>query len=522
MCKLSFDWSESEVSQSQRIKMNGPALQSVEPSQNLFESLFEFSPDAIVVTDGYGRITNVNSQVERVFGYTRAELLGFPVETLLPERFRAAHPSHRGGYCGHPSIRPMGTGLELYGRRKDGGEFPVDIMLSPVEMPGGPIFLSVVRDISEKKRAEEKVRQSEGALQVIIDAIPQQVFVFDPDWSPLFANRRELEYTGLTLQEARSKDAVAKIFHPEDFKKLEVMRECMRSEGTPFEMEARIRGKDGQYRWFLIRDNPLRDAQGHVLRWYGTRTDIEDRKRAEEAWNKAQSDLARVTRVMTMGELAASIAHEVNQPIAGVVINASACLRCLAADPPNLEEAREDARRIIRDGERAGKVISRIRALATKTDTAKERLEMNETIRAALVLARDELYRNRVMLRTEFAEDLSPVLGDRVELQQVVFNLVMNAVESMSEVVDRPLELVISTENDEGDLVRVSVRDSGIGLDAGSIERMFETFYTTKAGGMGMGLSICRSIIQNHEGRLWAVANDGPGATFQFTVPKYR
>jgi len=249
--------------------------------------------------------------------------------------------------------------------------------------------------------------------------------------------------------------------------------------------------------------------------------EIAERKRAEEAWNKAQADLARVTRVMAMGELTASIAHEVNQPIAGVVMNASTCLRWLAADPPNLEEVREAARRIIRDGERASNVIARIRALATKTDAAKERLDLNETIRAVVVLARDELYTNRVILRTEFAEDLSPVLGDRVQLQQVVLNLVMNAVESMSEVADRPRELVIKTHNDEAGQVEVAVRDSGIGLDPQSKERIFDAFYTTKPSGMGMGLSISRSIVQNHEGRLWAVANDGPGATLHFTVPKY-
>ena len=451
--------------------MNDPSPQKpqkIEPTQTLFENFFEFSPDAIVVTDENGRITNVNSQVERAFGYTRAELLGLPVETLIPERFRAAHPNHRESYSAHPSVRPMGTELELHGRRKDGAEFPVDIMLSPVETAGGRIFLSVIRDVSERKRAEEalrqsaqqlrvsmeqserelrqlidaipqqvfvldadwsplfanrleleytgltpqefqskdavdrifhpedlkkldvlreraladgapfeiearirgkdgqyrwflirrnplrdaqgrvlrwygtrtdiedrkraeeRVRQSERELRQLIDAIPQQVFVFDADWSPLFANRRELEYTGLTPQEAQSKDAVARIFHPEDLKELEVLRERALADGAPFEMEARIRGKDGQYRWFLIRDNPLRDEQGRVLRWYGTRTDIEDRKRAEEALSKAQADLAHVTRIMTMGELAASIAHEVNQPISGIVINGNTCLRWLA------------------------------------------------------------------------------------------------------------------------------------------------------------------------------------------------
>ncbi len=495
----------SEIGERQR------AEDALQKAQTLFENFFEFSPDAIVVTDGNGRITRVNSQVERVFGYARAELLGLPVETLMPERFRAAHPDHRASYTAHPSARPMGTGLELYGRRKDGGEFPVDITLSPGGTADGPIFLTAIREVSEKKRGEEALRQSEQQLRnieeqtrrdlrQIIDAIPQQVFVFGADWSPLFANRRELEYTGLTPQEAQSKDAVARIFHPEDLKKLEGFRE--RSEGAPFEfeMEARIRGKDGQYRWFLIRDNPLCDEEGRVLRWYGTRTDIEDRKRAEEALRNAQADLARVTRIMTMGELAASIAHEVNQPISGIGINANTCLRWLAGDPPNLDEAREAARRVVRDGKRAGDVIARVRALATKTATAKERLDMNQAIREVVALAWDEVRRNSVTLRTESADDLSPVLGDRVQLQQVVLNLVMNGVEAMSAVGDRPRELVIRTQNDEADKVRVTVQDSGIGFDPQRMERIFDAFYTTKQGGMGMGLSISRSIVQTHGG----------------------
>jgi C4-dicarboxylate-specific signal transduction histidine kinase len=222
-----------------------------------------------------------------------------------------------------------------------------------------------------------------------------------------------------------------------------------------------------------------------------------------------------------MGELAASIAHEVNQPLSGVVVNANACLRWLAGDSPNLGEAREAVRRIVRDGKRAGDVIARVRALVTKTATTKERLDMNEAVREVMALAGDELRKNGVAVRTEFAPDLLPVAGDRVQLQQVVLNLVMNGVEAMSGVEDRPRELIVRTQNDEAGQVQVTVQDSGKGLDPQSLERMFEAFYTTKRGGMGMGLAISRSIIQNHGGKLWAVANEGPGISVQFAIPKY-
>ena len=250
--------------------------------------------------------------------------------------------------------------------------------------------------------------------------------------------------------------------------------------------------------------------------------EIAQREQAEEDLRHAQAELAHVIRVATVGETTASIAHEVNQPLSAVVINGGACLRWLARDPPNLDEAREAARCIVRNGKRAGDVIARIRALATKTATPKQRMNMNEAIQEVVALARSELRRNNVTLRMELEDDLSPVLGDRVQLQQVVLNLVMNGVEAMSTVGERPRELVIRTQKDEADQVRVAVQDSGMGLDPQSRERIFDAFYTTKDEGMGVGLSISRSIVQNHGGRLWAVANDGPGTTFQFTVPKYR
>jgi PAS domain S-box-containing protein len=405
----------------------------------------------------------------------------------------------------------------------DGSVKYLHIMAHALRDESGSIeFVGAAMDVTAANQAEDRVRQSESELRQLVDAIPQQVFVFDANWNPLFANQREREYTGLTPEEAQSKDAIAKIVHPDDLKNLEALRQRMFRENVPSESEARIRGKDGQYRWFLIRDNPLRDEQGRVLRWYGTRTDIEERKQAEEALRQAQTELAHVSRIMTMGELAASIAHEVNQPLSGVVVNANACLRWLAGDPPNLDEARETVRRIVRDGKRAGDVITRIRALATKTATAKEPLDVNEAIREVMALAGDELRKNSVAVRTELAPDFLPVLGDRVQLQQVVLNLVMNGIEAMSSVEERPRELIVRTQNEDAGQVRVTVQDSGIGLDPQSMERMFDAFYTTKHGGMGMGLSISRSIIENHGGKLWAVANDGPGISVQFTIPKYQ
>ena len=246
--------------------------------------------------------------------------------------------------------------------------------------------------------------------------------------------------------------------------------------------------------------------------------DITERKRADEALHKTQAELAHVTRVATLGELTASIAHEVNQPLAAIVTNGNACLRWLAGDSPNLDEARETARRIIRDGNRAGDVIGRIRTLLRKTGTEKELLDMNQAVREVVALAEGEVRRNGVALRTELTGDLPPILGDRVELEQVVLNLIMNAIETMSAIGDRPRELVVRTQSGEVDQVCVTVQDSGIGLDPQSMGRIFDAFYTTKSQGMGMGLAISRSIVENHGGQLWAVPNEGPGATFQFTL----
>src|SRR2546422_1060596 len=250
------------------------------------------------------------------------------------------------------------------------------------------------------------------------------------------------------------------------------------------------------------------------------RCSMQSLRKAEETLRETQAALAHVTRVMTMGELAASIAHEVNQPLAGIVINGNACLRWLAGESPNLAEAREAAQRIIRDGSRASEIVSRIRALAKKTSTRAERVDLTEAIREVLALCQGEARKHGVALSAQFPGDFPPARGDRVLIQQVVLNLVMNGIEAKRDVQDRPRELVIQAQA-EAKQVRVTVHDSGVGLGPQAQERIFDALYTTKPGGMGMGLSISRTIVENHGGRLSVVARDRRGATFEFTLPAY-
>ena len=360
-------------------------------------------------------------------------------------------------------------------------------------------------------------------LRDVIDTIPAMAWTALPDGSNAFVNRRWAEYTGLSPEDTAVSGWTAAV-HPEDRQAYSEKWRASLASGEPFESEARFRcAANGEYRWLLARGVPLRDGHGNLVRWYGILTDIEDRKRAEEERERlrqVEADLAHINRVSMMGELTASIAHEVNQPLSGIVSNGSACLRFLARDTPNVEEAREAARDIVRDGKRAGEVIARIRALTKRAATPREELNLNDTIREVLALVGDEAKKRNVTIRTQFADDLPPVSGDRVQLQQVGLNLIMNGIEAMSGVDQRRRELVITTRKMEPDQVQVTVEDSGTGLDPNTMSRIFEPFYTTKASGMGMGLSISRSILQAHGGRLWATVNDGPGTSFHFTLPK--
>jgi PAS domain S-box-containing protein len=306
--------------------------------------------------------------------------------------------------------------------------------------------------------------------------------------------------------------------HPEDLTLLQDMIERASSASSDVQYEHRLLMPDHSVKYLHMIAHGTRNEDGE-LEYIGAVQDVTNRQLSEEALGKARSELAHVARVMSLGALTASIAHEVNQPLSGIITNANTCLRMLAADPPNVDGARETARRTIRDGDRAAAVITRLRALFSKKDATIESVDLNEATREVIALSLSELQRNRVTLRSELADNLPPVAGDRVQLQQVILNLVRNASDAMSGVDDRQRQLLIRTEPDEGGQVRLSVQDAGVGFDPQVMDRLFDSFYTTKNDGMGIGLSVSRSIIASHHGRLWATLNEDPGATFSFSIP---
>ena len=361
-----------------------------------------------------------------------------------------------------------------------------------------------------------QLRRQERKLRDVIETIPTFAWTALPDGSVDFVNRHWQEYTGLSAERTVGSGWQAAV-HPADLKRHAEKWRVSLATGEPFENEARYRrAADEQYRWFLTRGVPLRDQRGKILKWYGISTDIEDRKRAEEEREKLRADLAHVNRVSTLGEMAATLAHEIKQPIAASITSANSCLEWLAHEPPNLDRARAAAGRIDKYGNRAAEIIDRIRSLYKKTPPQRQLVEVSEVIREMVELLRAEANLYAISIRTDLVADLPKIKADRVQLQQVFMNLILNGIEAMKETGG---VLTVKTQSGENGQLLISVSDTGVGLPKEKAEQIFDTFFTTKPQGSGMGLSISRSIVESHGGRLWATANNGRGATFHFTLP---
>jgi PAS domain S-box-containing protein len=379
-------------------------------------------------------------------------------------------------------------------------------------------------DIEDRKGAQDALQASEAALreserqlQQIVSSIPGLTWKADAQGNVTFWSKGFLDYGGATIENILGYGFM-NYLHPDDHDRvMEVWNGILQS-GTQGESEVRIRRADGQYRWFLWRASPFFDGAGNVTQWFGINVDIENRKRAEENLRQSQNELAHVTRMTTMGELAVSIAHEVNQPLMAVVTNAGACLRWLNGDQPDLAMARQAAERIVRDGHRAGDIITSLRNLARKSAPRLDQVCLDQVIPVVLDLLQGEFRSHGVVAKAQLGDFSITIRGDSTQLQQVVLNLVMNAVEAMASAAASARRLTVSAEIRDGDAL-VTVADTGPGLGTEDPDRLFEAFFSTKTEGIGMGLSICRSIIEAHGGRIWASNNGTRGSVFSFTLP---
>lgn len=473
-------------------------------------------------SDEHGATTFWSQQYLDYAGATMEDVLGYGFVNYI-------HPDDRARTLEHwakilTSGEPGEAELRL--RRADGVYRWFLIRACPFFDDDGKLtqWFGVSVDIEDRKVAQDSLlaseaalRESERQLQQIVSSIPGLTWRSDVQGNITYWSQSFFDYAG-EAAEANLGFGFLDFVHPDDRDRvLETWVSILRT-GTSGESEARLRRADGEYRWFLWRANPFVDDAGKITQWFGINIDIENRKRAEESLRQAQNDLAHATRLTTMGELAVSIAHEVNQPLMAVVTNAGACLRWLADSKTDIAMARQAAERIVQDGHRAGDIIKSLRNLARKSSPKLERVSLDQVIKVVLDLMQGELRRHDVTVKTEFSECSIAIMGDSTQLQQVVLNLLMNALDALAGGGTNPKQLGVRAEACDGQAL-VSITDNGSGLDTNDPERVFEAFFSTKAEGIGMGLSICRSIIEAHGGKIWATNNKVRGSIFSFTLP---
>jgi PAS domain S-box-containing protein len=482
--------------------------------------------DPLVVLDADQRIQSGNRAFYKMFGLSREETQGVPLNDLGNGAFELPllrEPKEMLAYS------HVFHSVEVPHVVTAKGPRTLVLDAHPLSFPGHSErrVLVTFQDITARKqaeaakdlRSEEELRRSEAFLAEgqrlsLTGSFCWNVATDEITWSEQLYRIFEFEPgTPVTIERINTR------VHPEDGPMMNETIERARVGGANFQYSPRLLMPDGSLKYVNAIAHASRDAEGR-LEYIGAVQDVTQRRMSEEALAKARTELTNVAGVTSLGVLTASIAHEVNQPLSGIITNASTCLRMLDVDPPNVDGARETARRTIRDGNRASDVITRLRALFSKKEFALEPLDLNEATREVIALSLSELQSNGVMVQSELTDNLPPVSGDRVQLQQVILNLLRNASDAMAGVDDRPRQLTIRTETDEEDRVRLTVQDVGAGLEPQNLEQLFAAFYTTKTDGMGIGLSVSRSIIESHHGRLWAAPNDGPGATFSFSIPR--
>jgi PAS domain S-box-containing protein len=479
------------------------------------DGFFEQAPEAAAVLRMDGRVVSVNNEFTRMFGYEAEKVLERSIDELIvPEALIESAREYTN------ELRHGGrVEVETVRRRKDGSDVRVAILAVPITTASGEQIANyaIYRDITEQKRAEERLRESEARFQEMADTAPVLIWMTGTDGLCNYFNKPWLEFTGRSMEQEVGTGWIEGV-HPDD------VQGCFDGflpafqARKPFRMEYRLRRADGEYRWVMESGLPRYTGAGEFTGYIGSNIDITDLKSAaeeRERLRQLETDLALINRVSMMGELAASLAHEIKQPIASAVIDAKTCVRWLRRDAPDIAEACEAASRMVNDATRVNDILDRVRSLYRRDSPQRELVDVNEIIREMIVLLHEKANRNAISIRTECDAGLATITADRVQLQQVLMNLMLNGIEAMK---DTSGELIVTSKKTADGQLLISVSDSGIGIAPDRADRIFEAFFTTKPQGTGMGLSISRKIIESHGGHLWASANFGRGATFQFTL----
>jgi PAS domain S-box-containing protein len=481
-------------------------------AEKRFRLAVEAAPSGMIMADSEGRIILLNAYTEKLFGYGRDELTGQKLEMLVPERFRGKHSGLRAGYITQPTIRPMGVGRDLFALRKDGSEFPVEIGLSPIATDQGTMVLAAIVDITERKQSEEARK-----LRLILETALDAVVVMTSDGIVADWNDRAVSIFGWLRDEAVGR-TMADLIIPERYREAHkngLQRYLRTRQGDALGRRIELSGikKNGEEFPVELSISAIQD--GERILFVGCLRDMTE----HHALRLARTEVARVTQRMAMDEMTASIVHEIKQPLGAVALNANAGLRWLTRTAPNLDEARDALNRVVTDTNRANEVIDGIRSVFKKENQTKARQDVNKLIREVLTLVGSDTEAQHIAVRTQLSDGLREVPANLVQLRQVIVNLITNAIDAMSTVVDRPRVLRLKTEAHEPSYLLITVEDSGIGIDPESMNRIFDPFFTTKSHGMGMGLSICRSIVENHGGRLSVSLGPSHGSIFHVFLP---
>jgi PAS domain S-box-containing protein len=486
-------------------------------SEEQWRNAFENNPTMYFMLEASGRIRSVNPFGAAQLGYTVDELVGRSVLDLFHEADREAAQRYSAS-C----LEKLGVSLswELRKVRKDGNVFWVRETARAIPGPENrPTLLVACEDITRRKEGEEKLRQNQAYLQESQRIGHMGSWAYNVSSGELLASPELLRIFGRDPdQEKPIMEMFRSNVHPEDRAYVDDTIDKAMCEKSDFAIDHRIVLPDGSIKHVYSTAHRVFDDSNTLVEYIGTVMDVTERKRSEEALRRAQADLAHINRVTTMGELTASLAHEVNQPIAAAVTNANTCLRWLARDQPDLQEAREAAMRIVKDGTRAAEIITRVKLLFKKGSPERELVDVNAVVREMIVILRGEATRYSISFRTELEADLPQVMADRVQLQQVFMNLMLNALDAMKSV-EGKREVTVQSQRTENEHILLSVSDTGVGLPLEQTDQIFEAFFTTKIQGIGMGLSISRSIVESHGGRLWAGNNSPRGASFYITLP---